>query len=78
MQRHIQYFTVHSNWTPRNRDILKILWKRGEIALFSSFSQYFFFYLLLDFHVKMGTRFSLPDKWLFEIIEVEITRVDCI
>ena len=36
------------------------------------------FYLLLDFHVKAGTRFSLPDKWLFEISEVEITRVNCI
>ena len=24
------------------------------------------------------TRFSLRDKWLFETIEVEITRVDCI
>ena len=42
-----------------------------------SFPQYFF-YLLLDFHVKAGTRFSLRDKWLFEISEVEITRVNCI
>ena len=32
------------------RDILKILWNRGEIAPFSSFPQYIF-YLLLDFHV---------------------------
>ena len=36
------------------------------------------FYMLLDFHVKAGTRFSLRDKRLFEISEVEITRVNCI
>ena len=36
------------------------------------------FYMLLDFHVKAGTRFSLRDKRLFEISEFEITRVDCI
>ena len=28
-------------WTLEVRDILKILWKRGEIAPFSSFPQYF-------------------------------------
>ena len=32
---------------------------------------------MLDFNVKTGIRFSLRDKWLFEITEVEITRVDC-
>ena len=31
-----------------------------------------FCYLLLDFHVKTGTRFSLRDKWL-----LEISKVDC-
>ena len=31
-----------------------------------------------DFHVKAGTRSSLRDKRLFEISEVEITRVNCI
>ena len=36
-----------------------------------------FYYLMLDFYVKTGTRFSLRDKRLFEITEVEITRVDC-
>ena len=36
-----------------------------------------FCYLLLDFHVKTGTRFSLRDKRVFEISEVEIMRVDC-
>ena len=34
--------------------------------------------VILDFCVKTRTRFSLRDKRLFEIIEVEITRVDCI
>ena len=32
---------------------------------------------MLDFHVKTGTRFALRGKRLFEISEVEITRVDC-
>ena len=36
------------------------------------------FYLLLDFHVYAETRILLRDKRLFEISEVEITRVDCI
>ena len=34
------------NWTLEISDILKILWKRGEIALFHNI-----FYMLLDFHV---------------------------
>ena len=37
-----------------------------------------FYYLMLDFYVKTGIRFSLRDKRLFEITEVEIKRVDCI
>ena len=45
-----------------------------QFLLFSTI----FCYLLLDFHVKTGTRFSLQDKWLFEISKVKITRVDCI
>ena len=36
-----------------------------------------FSYLMLDFYVKTRIRFSLRDKRLFEITEVEITRVDC-
>ena len=32
---------------------------------------------MLDFYVKTGIRFSFRDKRLFEITEVEITRVDC-
>ena len=35
------------------------------------------FYLLLDFHVYAGTRFSLRDKRLFEISQVEIMGVNC-
>ena len=33
--------------------------------------------LILDFCIKTRTRFSLRDKRLFEITEVEITRADC-
>ena len=59
--------------------MLKILWERGEIAE----KQFLplptiFCYLMLDFCVKTGIRFSLRDMRLFEITEVEITRVDCI
>ena len=51
-------------------DILKILWKRREI-FFTIFC-----YLLLEFHIKSGTRLSLRDMRLVEVSEVaEITRV---
>ena len=68
------------NLTPEDRDILKILWKRGEIAPKEQFLLFstIFCYMSLDFYAKTGTRFSLPDKRLVEISEVEITRVDCI
>ena len=58
----------------------KILWKRGEIAPGEQFLllSTIFSYLMLDFYVKTRVRFSLRDKRLFEITEVEITRVDCI
>ena len=60
--------------------MLKILWKRGEISPEEQFLLLptIFCYLMLDFYVKTRIRFSLRDKRLFEIIEVEITRVDCI
>ena len=60
--------------------MLKLLWKRGEIAPEEQFLflSTIFCYLILDFYVKTGIRFSLRDKRLFEITEVEITRVDCI
>ena len=60
--------------------MLKILWKRGKIAPEEQFLPLstIFYYLMLDFYVKTWIRFSLRDKRLFEITEVEITRVDCI
>ena len=60
--------------------MLKILWKRGEIAPEEQFLllSTIFSYLMLDIYVKTRIRFSLRDKRLFEITEVEITRVDCI
>ena len=41
------------NWTLEVRYILKILWKRGEIAPEEQFLLFFhnIFYMLLDFHV---------------------------
>ena len=58
--------------------MLKILWKMGEIAPGEQFLPLstIFYYLILEFYVKTGIRFSLRDKRLFEITEVEITRVD--
>ena len=58
---------------------MKILWKRGKIAPEEQFLPLstIFYYLMLDFSVKTGIRFSVRDKRLFEITEVEITRVDC-
>ena len=60
--------------------MLKILWKRGEITPEEQFLLFFtiFSYPMLGFYVKTRTGFSLRDKSLFEITEVEITRVDCI
>ena len=60
--------------------MLKILCKREEIAPEEQFLPLFtiFSYLMLDFYVKTRIRFSLRDKRLLEITEVEITRVDCI
>ena len=59
--------------------MLKILWKRGEIAPEEQFLllSTIFYYLILDFYVKTRIRFSLRDKRFFEISEVEVTRVDC-
>ena len=59
---------------------LKTYWKycgKEEKLQFLLFCT-IFCYLLLNFHVKTETRFSLRNKLLFEISEVEITRVDCI
>ena len=59
--------------------MLKILWERGEIAPEEQFLllSTIFFYLLLSFYVRTGTRISLRDNQLFEITEVEIARLDC-
>ena len=60
--------------------MLKILWKRGEIAPEEQFLllSTIFFNLISDFYVNTRIRFSLRDKRLFEITEVEIMRVNCI
>ena len=52
----------------------------GEIAPQEQFLPLstIFYYLMLDFYVETGIRFSLRVKRLFEITEVEITRVNCI
>ena len=57
--------------------MLKILWKRGEIAPEEQFLllSTIFCYLTLELMLDRD-RFSLRDKRLFEITEVEITRVD--
>ena len=59
--------------------MLKILWKREEIAPEEQFLllSTIFCYLMLDFCVRARIRFSLRDERLFKITEVEITRVDC-
>ena len=59
--------------------MLIIMWERGEIAPEEQFLllSTIFSYLMLDFYVKIRIRFSLQDKRLFEITEVEITGVDC-
>ena len=51
----------------------------GEIAPEEQFLPLstIFYYLMLDFYVKTGIRLSLRYKRLFEITEVEITRVNC-
>ena len=60
--------------------MLKILWKRGAIAPEEQFLllSIIFCYLMLDFYMNTRIRFSLRDKRLFEITEVEKTSVDCI
>ena len=53
--------------------------ERGEIAPEEQFLllSTIFCYLMLDFYVETRARFSLRDKGLFDITEVEITRVAC-
>ena len=66
--------------------MLKKSVNREKLLLMSNFSfapdeQFLFLstifsYLMVDFYVKTRTRISLRDKQLFEISEVEMTRVD--
>ena len=58
------------NLTPYVRRYIKIGGKEEKLLLLFST---IFCYLLLNYHVQTGTRFSLRDKRLFEIIEFEIT-----
>ena len=53
-----------------------MLWEREEIAPEEQFLllSTIFCCLLLDFHVKAGTRFSPRDKRLFEITEVRLYK----
>ena len=73
MRKTINRTTSFNKWicnlTPEVRNILKILWKRGEIAPLEQFLLFstIFCYLFLDFHVKTATRISLRDKQLFEM-----------
>ena len=74
-----QTTTVHKricNSTAEVRDISKILCKRGIFPL--SHNTLYFVSCCLDFSVKTGTSFSFQDNRLFEISDIEITRVDCI
>ena len=77
VRKPINQTTTFNKWIrnliPEVRGILKILWKRGEISPLPQL----FCYMFLDVHVKTWPRISLRDKRLFEISEVEITRVDC-
>ena len=71
-----QTTTIHKwlcSLTPeiRWRYIEKIVEKRKNCSFFSTI----ICYLLLDFHVKTGTRFSLQDKRLFEMSEVEVNEI---
>ena len=78
--RTTKFHKILCNLTPLVTNIyIKILWKRGEIALQEQFLLFstIFCNQILDFCVKTRIRFSLRDKRLFEISEVEITRVDC-
>ena len=65
------------NWTFEvTRDILLILWKRGEIAPQEQFLLFSTIFLHVVRFSYLG-RFSLRDKRLFEISEFEIARVNC-
>ena len=60
------------------RGAISLLFYKGELLLRGAISLLFHKHNILLPVVKTGTRFSLRDKRLFEISEVEITRNDCI
>ena len=77
LKKTINQTTTFNKWicisTPEVKRYIENIVEKEQFLLFSTI----FWYLLLDFHVGTGTRFSLRDKWLFEISEVEITRDYC-
>ena len=79
-KRTTKFHTWTCNLTPLIRNVWWKYCGKGENLLlrsnFSPYPQYFITWCLIS--VKTGIRFSLRDKRLFEITEVEITRVDCI
>ena len=65
---------LHIKWNDIQGTLLNTTrYPKEQFLLFSTI----FCCLLVDLCVTTGTRFSLRDKWLFEISEFEITRVDC-
>ena len=72
--RTTKFYKWTCNLTPLVRNICWKYCGNGEKFLLLST---IFSYLMLDFYVKTRVRFSLRDKRLFEITEVDITRVDC-
>ena len=52
--------------------------KRKQFSSGAIFSFLQYFLPVVKFSCLSGTRFSIPDKRLFEISEVEITRVNSI
>ena len=74
IKRTTTFYKRICNLTPEVRDILKILWKRGETDPEEQFLPFstIFCYLLLDFYAKTRT------KEIFEISGVDIAIVYCI
>ena len=61
---------------PRHIRSIRVAEVRKTINRTTTFNKRICNLLFLDFHVKTATRISLRYKRLFEISEVEITRVD--
>ena len=67
------------NLTPEVKKYIENIVEKWRNCSLGAISPLFHNILLpvINFYVKTGTRFSLRDKWLFEISEVAITRIDC-